>query len=51
MSSIKMNRLTLFREIIAVYCENHAKHISTLCRQNEDDLHAKKGVIKFNILF
>jgi hypothetical protein len=22
--------LTLFREIIAVYCENHTKHINTL---------------------
>jgi hypothetical protein len=26
--------LTLFREIIAVYCENHTEHIDTLCRQN-----------------
>jgi hypothetical protein len=25
------NRLILFREIIAVYCENHTEHTSTLC--------------------
>jgi hypothetical protein len=24
----------LFREIIAVYCENHTEHITTLCGQN-----------------
>jgi hypothetical protein len=24
----------LFREIIAVYCENHTEHINTLCGQN-----------------
>jgi hypothetical protein len=24
----------LFREIIVVYCENHAEHINTLCEQN-----------------
>jgi hypothetical protein len=28
------NRLMLFREIIAVYCENHTEHINTLCGQN-----------------
>jgi hypothetical protein len=26
----KINRLTLFKEIIAVYCEKHKKHINTL---------------------
>jgi hypothetical protein len=30
----KTNRLMLFREIIAVYCERHAKHINILCGQN-----------------
>jgi hypothetical protein len=30
----KPNRLMLFREIIAVYCENNTEHISTLCGQN-----------------
>jgi hypothetical protein len=27
----KINRLTLFKEIIAVYSENHAKPINTKC--------------------
>jgi hypothetical protein len=26
----------LFREIIAVYCENHKKHINALCGQNAE---------------
>jgi hypothetical protein len=26
----------LFREIIAVYCENHTEHVSTLCGQHID---------------
>lgn len=30
----KINRLILFRKIISVYCENHAKRINTLCEQN-----------------
>jgi hypothetical protein len=33
-STTKPNRLMLFREIIAVYCENHTDHINTLCGQN-----------------
>jgi hypothetical protein len=32
--SITTNRLMLFREIIAVYYENHTEHINTLCGQN-----------------
>jgi hypothetical protein len=28
----------LFREIIAVYCENHTEHVNTLCGQNEEIL-------------
>jgi hypothetical protein len=31
----KINWLTLFKEIIAVYTENHTKHITTLRGQNE----------------
>jgi hypothetical protein len=27
----KPNRLMLFRETVAVYCENHTEHINTLC--------------------
>jgi hypothetical protein len=26
----------LFREIIAVYCENHTEHTDTLCGQNAE---------------
>jgi hypothetical protein len=28
------NKLMLFRETVAVYCENHTEHINTLCGQN-----------------
>jgi hypothetical protein len=28
----------LFREIIAVYCENHTEHKNTLCGQNMEQL-------------
>jgi hypothetical protein len=35
-SATKPNRLMLFREIIAVYCENHTEHINTLCGQNAE---------------
>jgi hypothetical protein len=34
----KTNRLILFREIIAVYCDNHTQHINTLCGQNAEIL-------------
>jgi hypothetical protein len=30
----KSNRLMLFRETVAVYCENHAEHIDTLCGES-----------------
>jgi hypothetical protein len=30
----KPNRLMLFGEIVAVYCENHMEHTDTLCGQN-----------------
>jgi len=33
-SVIKCSQLKLYREIIAVCSQIHAKHISTLCRQN-----------------
>jgi hypothetical protein len=35
-SITKPNRLMLFREIIAVYCENHTEHIPTVCGQNAE---------------
>jgi hypothetical protein len=30
--------LMLFKEVVAVYSENHTKHISTFCEQNADFL-------------
>jgi hypothetical protein len=35
-SATKPNRLMLFREPVAVYCENHTEHTDTLCGQNAD---------------
>jgi hypothetical protein len=37
----KINRLMLFRETVAVYCENHTEHIDTLCGQNSKSLCGK----------
>jgi translation initiation factor IF-1 len=34
----------LFRETVAVYCENHAEHINTLCGQNAETLYIKNPV-------
>jgi hypothetical protein len=31
----------LFREIIAVYCENHTEHINTPCEQNAEFYYVK----------
>jgi hypothetical protein len=42
-SATKPNRLMLFREIIAVYCENHTEHTTTLCGQNAEFIYAKAG--------
>jgi hypothetical protein len=39
----KINWLTLFKEIIAVYSENNTKHINTLCGQNAELLIVKAG--------
>jgi hypothetical protein len=33
-TATKPNRLMLFRETIAVYCENHTEHTDTPCGQN-----------------
>jgi hypothetical protein len=35
-SATKPNRLMLFGETIAVYCENHTEHINTLRGQNAE---------------
>jgi hypothetical protein len=37
----KTNRLMLFGETIAVYCENHMEHINTLCGQNAETLYIR----------
>jgi hypothetical protein len=39
----KINWLTLFKEIIAVFTENHMKSINTLCGQNAELLVTKAG--------
>jgi hypothetical protein len=33
----------LFRETVAVYCENHTEHINTLCGQNAEFWYVKAG--------
>jgi hypothetical protein len=38
----------LFREIVAVYCENHTEHINTLCGQNAEFSCVKAGGIYDN---
>jgi hypothetical protein len=35
-SATEPNRLMLFRETVAVYCENHKEHTDTLCGQNAE---------------
>jgi hypothetical protein len=45
-SATKPNRLMLFRETVAVYCENHTEHINTLCRQNAEASMLKRMVHK-----
>jgi hypothetical protein len=39
----KINRLTLFKEIIEGYVQNHKKHINTLCGQTAEFLIVKEG--------
>jgi hypothetical protein len=38
-SATETNRLMLFRETVAVYCENHTEHTNTLCGQNAEALY------------
>jgi hypothetical protein len=33
----------LFRETVAVYCENRTKHINTLCGQDVEFYYVKEG--------
>jgi hypothetical protein len=54
-SSTKPNRLMLFRETVAVYCENHTGHTHTFCDQNEgflcvkEDIYITSGFWRVNI--
>jgi hypothetical protein len=38
----------LFRETVAVYCENHMEHTDTLCGQNAEFWYVKAGGIYSN---
>jgi hypothetical protein len=42
-SATKPNRLMLFRETVAVYCDSNVKHVNTLCGQNAEFLNVKTG--------
>jgi hypothetical protein len=43
-TATKPNRLMLFGETVAVYCENHMEHTDTLCGQNAEFLPHKKHI-------
>jgi hypothetical protein len=40
-SATEPNRLMLFRETVAVYCENRTEHTDTFCGQNADFYYVK----------
>jgi hypothetical protein len=40
-SATETDRLMLFGETAAVYCENHIEHINTLCGQNAETLYIR----------
>jgi hypothetical protein len=41
MSFTETNQLILFREIIAVYCENYTKHINALYKKTSENISVK----------
>jgi hypothetical protein len=43
-STTKPNRLMLFGETVAVYCENHTGHTDTLCGQNAEFVPHRKHI-------
>jgi hypothetical protein len=43
-SATKPNRLMLFGETVAVYCENHTEHTYVLCGQNAESMTVKPVV-------
>jgi hypothetical protein len=47
-STTKPKRLMLFRETVAVYCENHTEHTVMLCGQNVEFWYVKAGGIYSN---
>jgi hypothetical protein len=40
-SATEPNRLMLFGETVAVYCETHMEHTNTLCGQNAEALYIR----------
>jgi hypothetical protein len=42
-SATKTNRLMLFKESVAVYCENRTEHTDTICGQNAEFWYVKGG--------
>jgi hypothetical protein len=42
-SITKPNRLMLFSETVAVYCENHTEHTNTFCGKNAEFWYVKVG--------
>jgi hypothetical protein len=44
-SATKPNKLMLFKETGAVYCENHTEHTNTLCGQTEEIISVFKRVV------
>jgi hypothetical protein len=43
-STTKPNRLMLFMETVAVYCDNHTEHTDTLCGQNAEFVPYRKHI-------
>jgi hypothetical protein len=48
MTATKPNRLMLFGETVAVYCENHTEHTDTLSSQNAGFWCVKAGGTNIN---
>ena len=48
-SVLKTDKLMLYREIIAVCSEIHAKRINTLCGQNREFMNVTAGVHKVSL--
>jgi hypothetical protein len=43
-SATKLNRLMLFRETVAVSCENYKEHTNTLCGQKTQSVPQRKHI-------